>query len=426
MSPKQSAQFLRASILAAIFICLSVNAHSQVETVLHSFANGPGGGYPIGSLTFDPQGNLYGVTQDGGNLHGFCDQGGCGIVFELSPSSNGVWKQTVLHAFTYVDGAFPQAGLVRDAAGNLYGTTVSGGQLCRCGAVYELSPTSTGGWKETVLYSFYNGADGFVPYSQLVLDAAGNLYGTTATGGSTTTACSTIGCGVVFMLSPSSNGGWKEKVLYTFDGTDGAYLYSGVIFDEAGNLYGETYTGLGAGSRGTVFKLSPTSSGPWTLTTLHGFSGNDASYPGGGLVFDKAGNLYGTTQGVSSQGACPPSCGSVFELSPNSDGTWTETILHAFTGSVDGAYPAGRLLLDNSGNLYGTAAIGGAYNSGSIFKLTPSSGGTWNFSVTYSFPGGLYGGFGPQWGVIEDGAGNLYGNALGGQGKYGIVYEITP
>ncbi|HEY6764246.1 MAG TPA: choice-of-anchor tandem repeat GloVer-containing protein, partial [Candidatus Sulfotelmatobacter sp.] len=327
--------------------------------------------------------------------------------------------------FTSRDGAVPLSGLIRDAAGNLYGTAVSGGYLCSCGVVFELSPTSTGGWKETVLHSFTGGADGYSPFAPLVFDGAGNLYGTTAFGGSRTTACGS-GCGVVFRLTPTSGGLWKERVLYSFSGADGAFPYSGATFDALGNLYGETYSGLGAGSRGTVFRLSPTSSGPWTETILHGFSGDDVSYPGGGLVFDKAGNLYGTTQGTASSSNCPPSCGSAFELSPNSDGTWTETILHAFTGGVDGAAPYAGLVLDGSGNLRGTTIAGGAYNKGAVFELTPSSGGSWNFNLVYSFTGGLYSGEGPQAGLILDASGNLFGTAGGGPSGDGVVYEIKP
>ncbi len=417
-----------ALTLTAITLTLSLSASAQTETLLHSFAGGPGGYQPEGSLLFDPVGNLYGVTFGGGDLGSrLCGQSqGCGIVYELSPTSSGAWKETVLHAFTWLDGAYPEAGLIRDAAGNLYGTAADGGYLCYCGIVYELSPISTGGWKYTVLHSFAEGPNGFIPETPLVFDAAGNLYGTTTFGGSPTTACSTEGCGVVFRLSPMSDGEWREKVLYTFSATDGAYPNSGVTFDAAGNLYGETYSGLGSNARGTVFKLSPTPSGPWTETILHGFSGNDVSYPGGGLVFDKADNLYGTTQGAITADSCSPSCGSVFELSPNSNVAWTETILHAFSGGLDGFYPYAGLVLDSSGNLFGAASQGGIYGSGTIFKLTPISNGNWNFSVTHSFTGGLYGGEFPQAGLILDSFGNLYGTALGGPGKYGVVYEIKP
>jgi hypothetical protein len=423
MMPRRSSRS-RLSTLAALCLViaasLTARTAAQTEAILHSFAGGPSGADPTGSLIFDPQGNLYGVTQNGGHIGGR-NCGGCGVVYELSPDAGGAWKETVLTEFTWFNGAFPQAGLVRDAAGNLYGTALDGGYLCSCGVVFELSPTSTGAWKQTVLHSFRAGTGGFFPSSPLTLDAAGNLYGTATLGGSSSSGCN---CGVVFELSPTSSGKWNEKLLYTFTGIDGAYPSSGVTLDAAGNLYGETSSG-GPGAEGTVFKLSPTKSGPWAETILLSFSSN--GFPSGGVIFDPAGNLYGATQGMPVFTSCSPNCGSVFELAPNSDGTWTETVLYAFGGQGDGAFPLAGLVFDSGGNLYGTTSNwGDGYGLGTIFELMPTSSGSWNFVGLYGFKGPPHDGEAPASSLILDSAGNLYGTALGGPGGLGIVYKITP
>ena len=335
------------------------------ETTLHifSFADGVS---PNGTLIFDAVGNLYGVAAGGGLGTGTrCTNraGGCGTVFELSPSASG-WTETVLHDFTHnIDGANPRGGLVMDAAGNLYGTTTAGGGNSGVdfGTVFELSPMADGEWMETILHIFKNNGhqDGLEPNGSLVFDAAGNLYGTTVVGGS-------IGFGTVFELSPQIDGSWQETILSNFAGQgDGLEPFSGVIFDASGNLYGTTSSG-GTGSGGTVFELSPSLDGSWTKTVLYNFSNeNEGSVGMGSLTLDGSGNLYGATEGDS----CGHGCGAIFELS-NSGGLWTKTTLFRFDGK-DGDNPYASLIFDAAGNLYGTTAQGGSKEEGTVFELVP-------------------------------------------------------
>ncbi len=423
-----------AAALAATTLGLAVSAQAQTETILHNFNNAATGGFPIGGLLLDAAGNLYGTTAEGGSLS-YCKPVGCGLAFRLSPSS-GRWQESVLRDFpNSAQGS--AAGLVEDAAGNFYGTTVSGGivtgclgfNLTGCGTVFELSPTPTGQWKRTLLHAFTGGADGAVPYASLVLDAVGNLYGTTGFGGSDFTGCPSIGCGVVFKLSPNSGGDWTESVLYSFTcGTDACERdpQAPVTFDAAGNLYGTTlYSTLGFGS---VFELSPTTSGPWTETVLHRFSGADGINPLGGLIFDPAGNLYGTTIYGGNLADCSKSgCGTVFELSPIAGG-WMESTIYAFTAGKDGHNPSSGLVRDAADNLYGTTQTGGIHNAGIVFELSPGSGGTWTKKILHSFAGSTTDGAYPNRGpLILDATGNLYGaTEVGGTYNVGVVFKITP
>jgi len=330
------------------------------ETVLYNFLGRPtDGGKPSGSLIFDGAGNIYGTTRNGGSPN--C-QGACGTVFKLTPG-NGTWTESVIYMFSGAkDGAYPYAGVIMDASGKLYGMTQEGGAH-NFGTVFELSP-SNGGWTENTLHSF-NGTDGKTPVSGLTLDAAGNLYGTTEKGGD-------ADLGVVFELSPSS-GGWKETVLYAFaGGADGREPYVGVIFDTAGNLYGTTSSG-GAGACakgcGTVFELSPSGSG-WTETVIYSFTGLSGSVPND-IVFDAAGNIYGTTRHGGTGKKCKVTgCGTVFELTL-SNGTWTETVLHSFSGIPDGAVPFSGPLVDAKGNVFGTTVFGGKYHPGVLYEIHP-------------------------------------------------------
>lgn len=320
------------------------------ETILHSFNNdGTDGIYPYAGLVLGKKGKLYGITTGGGAY-------GYGMVFELTPSG----KETILHSFEWngIDGFGPSAGLVMDKKGNLYGTTSFGGAHGD-GTVFELTPSGT----ETILYSFEgSGTDGYNPESTLLLDAEGNLYGTTGNGGS-------YGYGTVFKLTPAGT----ETILHSFgESGDGYYPSASLIFDKKGNLYGTTGTG-GAYGYGTVFELAFSG----TETILHSFNANgtDGTNPEAGLVLGKKGTLYGTT--VSGGALCSPSgCGTVFELAPSKK---KESILHSFGATGDGYYPYGGLVLDKEGNLYGTTYLGG-YNAGecayfggcgTVFKVTP-------------------------------------------------------
>ena len=306
------------------------------ETVLHSFAPDVGdGAIPWGSLVMDTAGNLYGTTEFGGSS-------GNGTVFKVDPSGS----ETVLYSFTNSggDGALPIGGVVIDMAGNLYGTTEVGGSSGN-GTVFKVDSSGS----ETVLYSFANsGGDGANPVAGLVMDTAGNLYGTTEFGGSSDS-------GTVFKVDPSGS----ETVLYSFtnSGGDGAYPFAGLVMDTAGNLYGTTAQG-GSSNNGTVFKVDPSGS----ETVLYSFtnSGGDGQSPEAGLVMDAAGNLYGTAHGGGSFGN-----GIVFKVDPSG----SETVLHGFTGS-DGADPEAGLIMDKAGNLYGTTAFGGTSDNGTVFKLT--------------------------------------------------------
>ena len=302
------------------------------ETVLYSFRGGADGRDPQAGVIRDSAGNLYGTTYKGGARH-------AGIVYKLDPAG----QETVLYTFTGgADGGYPYAGVIRDSAGNLYGTTFYGGGPSNAGVVYKLDPAG----QETVLYAFPNNPNGAYPYGGVIRDSAGNLYGTTSVGG-------TANAGVVFKLDPTG----QETVLYSFTGgADGSQPRSGVILDPAGNLYGTTFDG-GAAGLGVVYKLDPAGQ----ETILYTFTRfQDGQHPAAGVVLDAAGNLYGTT----SEGGLLKGGGIVYMLDPAGQAT----ILHKFT-SAGGFNPVAGVILDSAGNLYGTASSGGPRNGGVVFKL---------------------------------------------------------
>jgi uncharacterized repeat protein (TIGR03803 family) len=399
---------------------------AQTENVLFSFPNGAGGADPRGGVVFDSAGNLYGTTPFGGQG---CNGSGCGVVFELSPSSSG-WTEKILYTFSGGwDGGNPWRTLVFDAAGNLYGTGTVGGNLSACtghscGVVFKLSPQSNGAWKETVLHAFQGGTDGSSPIGTLILDSAGNLYGTTRWGGSSTSNCfPAVGCGIVFELSPTASGPWKEKILRTFlSDANGGEPYEGLTLDASGNLYGTTAVG-GYQGNGVAYRLSRNSSGQWQETVLYEFarlSSTDGIFPTSHLTFDAAGNLYGTTPEGGSTGH-----GTVFELSPSSTGHWKEKLLHQF-GDLEAAIPEGGVIFDSAGNLWGTTSNDGQHYFGTIFELSPGSAGIWNESVFYL--NGLDGAD-PFAGLTLGADGNLYGATTTGgnvSAGYGVVFEFVP
>jgi hypothetical protein len=349
-----------------------------------SWADG-GGGYTLanGSPVLDGAGNLY-VTTSAGNYDRESYTGG--FVHQWIPGD----RQLVdIHMFPVnqngdclsgSDGCDPQAGVILDQAGNLYGTTTEGGTgNCSgygCGTIFELSPVSGGGWTEQVLYSFTGtGGDGTLPAAALILDAARNLFGTTAFGGTGSCAGFFPGCGTVFELSPNGIGGWTETVLYSFQGSaDGATPITSLILDRAGNLYGTTGEGENGICCGTAFELSPNGVGGWVETVLYAFQGNaDGAYPAASLIFDPAGNLYGTTFFGGGSGCSGSGCGTAFKLTPNSSGGWSESLLHAFNNKSGGQNPSSGLTL-YKGTLYGTAEYGGIYGKrggGVMFEITP-------------------------------------------------------
>jgi uncharacterized repeat protein (TIGR03803 family) len=461
----------------AIAFKLTPNASGEwTETTIYTFRSTAD---PIGSLVFDQAGNLYGVTLSGGT-HGW------GTAFELTPSTSGMWKKAVLHNFDdFVgDGVAPTNGLVVDNAGNLYGTTGGGGNGCSggCGTAFELSRGPGGKWTENILHEFAGGSDGAFPNSGLIFDAAGNLYGVTFSGGGGTGTGCNYGCGTVFELIPGSNGQWTEEILYAFQGgSDGAEPSSNLSFDSAGNLYSSTYSGGGGSCGGygcgTVFELSPSGPGQWTETVLWRFGSTglpssgvtidptgalygetyadsfqpgingtvfklvqkngqwqastiadfptvDARNPMAALVSDAEGNFYGASAGGTHDLA------AVFELSPGSGGQWTEKVLYSFlTGQnsrADYDYGAcSRLILDAAGNLYGERPSGGVYGYGTVFELSPSSSGGWTEKDLYTFSGGADGGY-PTGGLVFDKGGNLYGTALGKGAGHGVIFELSP
>lgn len=345
---------------------LSPSALGWTEKILYSFTGGSDGSAPTGSLIFDAAGNLYGTTAAGGSG---CYPTGCGVIYELSPSPTG-WNEIVLYTFTGgTDGHFPIGTLATDGQGNLYGVASYGGDTssCSCGTVYRLSRTASG-WKFNVLHSFAGGNDGAEPNAGL-LKYSGSLYGTASMGGNPVcTGFPFPGCGVVFRLSPSAGGGVNYQVVYFFGQTaaDGAYPFSSLIADSAGNLYGTTLGGGTAGG-GTAFKLSSASQG-WQESTLYSFGATGDGYdPAAPLALDSLGNLYGTTQ----FGGGPGDHGIAFRLTPHSDGTWVETLLHAFTGGLDGQNPSSGLVIGRGPGLYGSTSAGGStFSAGVVYEIT--------------------------------------------------------
>ena len=418
------------AIFALTLLASAKHAAAQTESLLHSFDDSTGDAeLPIGGVVADASGNLYGTGSGGGTtFHN------TGAVFELKPITGRGWTEKVLHNFIGANGLYPVAAPILDASGNLYGTTIWGGGLgvtyCGqdgCGTVWELSPKVGGGWTETLLHRFDpNGSDGLTPYGGLIFDAAGNLYGTTLLGG-------TFIQGTVYELTPKAGGGWTEKILHSFgNGEDGQQPRASLIFDASGNLYGTTALG-GPYGVGTVFELLPKAGGGWTEKILHNFNsnGSDGYGPLGSLIFDASGNLYGTTAQGGSSSSCvnnqTPTCGTVFELIPGLDGRWAEKVLHNFDNNgTDGINPMANLTLDASGNLYGTTYGGGSYGSGTVFELTPAGGGSWTETTVHSFGFGTDGSE-PNAGLIFGAGGSLYGTTFaGGAHAGGVVFEITP
>jgi uncharacterized repeat protein (TIGR03803 family) len=400
------------SYLVCLFLCLTTTVlFSQSETVLYNFTGGSDGGLPEGRLT-SYGGNFYGTTYIDG-LWGY------GTVFEVSPNGSGGWNETVLYSFTgKADGGNPNSSyVVFDSLGNLYGTTQIGGlnsSACsayagyNCGVVFELLPNGSGGWTEAVLHSFANDPDGANPINGLIMDAVGNLYGVTEYGG--------IDTGTVFELS-SSGGGWTERVIYTIPSSSNIPT-SGLAMDAAGNIFGATYR--------SVFELSPNGSGGWNPSVIHKFPNQVGTGGGEGFestpVLDPAGNIYGAScyGGASKQG-------TVYKLTLQ-NGTWRYKVLYPFKVSPDGNCPNG-IVFDKAGNIYGTTLRGGN-GQGTVFELTPVKN-SYKEKVLWRFSGPD--GYAPFSGVILDN-GNLYGTTLYGTACYGSpscanagdVFEVIP
>jgi uncharacterized repeat protein (TIGR03803 family) len=407
---------------------------AQNYKVIHSFAGYPNDGLsPVRSVIFDKAGNMYGTTPGGGNQTG-CGDLGCGVAYELAPDGRGNWTEMILYNFcqnfdgiSCLDGAYPN-GLTMDTTGNLYGTTFSGGtgqSGSGAGVAFELSPPSNqgGAWHETVLYNFcstvFHGScvDGWVgSVGPLVLDNAGNLYGTAGLGG---TGHVTGGEGLVFRLSRGS-AGWKERILHNFctqgqgdECPDGYEPGGGVTFDKSGNLYGTTaYSGnITELQGGTLFELSPEGGTAWKYKSLVTIpTGTEPSQPLSPICFDARGNLYSTLAAIN---------GGVFRINAKSH----KLSIFKFNGS-DGAGPSG-VYIDNRKNvLYGTTGSGGVYGVGTIYAIDA----TGQESVLYSFcQQGCTDGEAPSGTPAPDSQGNLHGTAeFGGEYGPGVIFEFTP
>ena len=428
---------IRTTMLFAMLAAFCATSWAASEKVLYRF-HGKDGAVP-NSVMLGADGALYGTTTVGG-AYGGASYGG--VVFQLIHKADGKWHETVLHSFAGSDGDAPEGPLVADKAGNLYGTTAYGGPNgCTglgCGLAFELVK-GKGKWTYKVLFYFSNG-EGLWPYAGVIFDSQGNLYGTTSAGGNYSACPNEGGCGVVFELTPDGKGSWAESIVYEFQGTDGGGSFAPVIFDSAGDLYGTTSYG-GAHQSGTVFKLTPGQQGQWTENVLHSFSygTKDGDAPGYGLIFDVAGNLYGTTPFGGMNG--PQGWGTAFKLTPEPGGKWSETILHTFDrAKFGGGDVSSGLTLDANGNLYGTTNWGGKYDCplggglgcGVVFRLTQQKNGKWGEAVLHSFGESGDGAF--PGGLALDSLGNLFGVGLGGHaggscgltGGCGVVFRITP
>ena len=431
-----------AVALAAVFLCVAAGARAQDPpsyTVIHTFT-GADGEYPWAGVIRDFAGNLYGTTFLGGDLNQ-CGGSGCGVVFKLNRRN----EETVLYRFEGgTDGAGPAMDLLRDQAGNLYSTTHTGGDVsgcagvgfpsAGCGVVFKVGPAG----KETTLHAFTGGADGLGGSSGLVQDWEGNLYGTAIAGGDLAGACTgqpAAGCGVLFKVNPRTG---KETVLHTFEEADGYGVYGDLLMDQAGNIYGTASlggdtsgycgsdlvianTGGGIGC-GTVYRLDRSG----RFTVLHTFNGTDGGpYPDAWLVPDREGNLYGMTGNGGDLSACGGfGCGVVFKL----DRRGSESVLYNFTGGADGSITFAGVVRDAAGNLYGTTAFGGNLSDcggsgcGVVFKVDPAGKET----VLYTFTGGTDGA-NPQGNLLLDERGNLYGTAFGGGDptcQCGVVFKV--
>ncbi len=405
------APILSLALLCALTLAAVPAAQAQTYTIIGNFGNNGSGVNPL-YVTLDRGGNVYGTTYYGGLSYL-----GYGVVFKLTRHGSN-WIQSVLYDFTGgSDGGHPYGGVIFGPDGSLYGTAAGGGRVGQ-GVVFKLQPPATECrsvacyWTETVIYNFTGGADGGGPQGNIVFDRAGYLYGTTLTGG-------IGGNGTVYELSPAP-GQWNWSAVQEFpNSSTGTEPANGVIFDQAGNLYGTTVSG-GSNNDGVVYELTPGASG-WTQTILHNFAGspNDGAI-GAGLAFDSHGNLFGFTESGGYE-----DWGVTFELQPTGSSGYNYSVIYLFMPQPGGAPGYIEVpLLDSAGNVYGSGTSGGSGNAGVVFELTPS-GGDWNFITLHDFSGPD--GDEPGGNLAFDAQGNLYGcTEYGGRYGEGVVWQIMP
>jgi len=400
-------RFLGSAIIFSVIALFVGAAKASTTEIIYSFGGGADGEYLDTDVAIDAAGNLYGTSVLGGTFGG-------GTVWQLSPVGNG-WVNTVLYNFTGdADGGEPYKGVTLDAAGNLYGTAVTGGSgSCEggCGVTYKLTKSGST-WTQNVIHSF-TGADGSGPGSRVTVDNNGNVYGMTPTGGD-------FGLGTIYALRPKSNGTWAFNVIHHFTGgSDGSSGSAGRMVFRGGHLYGAATTG-GDFGHGVVFELKPRASGEWGFRTLYAFQDSpDGSFPYGALLFDGAGNVYGTTYYGGDN-----DLGVAYRLTRNG-GSWTEQVLYSFKAGQDGNSSISNLVSDSAGNLYGTTSEGGL-GSGTIFQLTPNQSGGWTETVPHLFANTPDGAF-PYAGMVGNRSNVFFGATVhGGADGEGAIYKFTP
>ncbi len=402
-----------ATFVASITLANIASAATR-ERILFTFDGTLDGANPSAPLIADATGNFYGTAANGCTYNHGC-------VFKLS-HPNGIWTQTILYSFSGIDGATPGASVVLDSAGNLYGTTVLGGDF-NAGIAFQLTPTTRGPWTETVLHSFGSGSDGYAP-SELTLSATGEIYGITQFGG--TASSGPDNGGTVYSLT-YANGAWTETLLYSFPGEflgpNGDLPIGGVAIDHAGNLYGVTQAG-GSHGKGSVFALDRAPDGTYSERIIHSFNLADGDLPNSTPVFDSAGNLYGTTYFGGDANLCPSNgCGVIYQLHKTSNGSWSEIILRELQ-KEDGWEAVGPVVFDHSGNLYAAAQAGGVDSWGTILKLTPRSTAPWAETIVHDFTNNPDGAV-PS-GVTVNSSGSIFGTTnAGGSSQMGIIFEIA-
>lgn len=409
---KQTTSVLLA-MLAMICFCAVSTPHVVAAgaggnlNVIYSFAGDEDGEYADTDLEVDRAGNIYGSTVLGGDFGG-------GTVFQLTHTPGG-WMHSVLYSFTGgADGGEPYKGVTLDRHGNLYGTAVTGGSgSCEggCGVVYKLT-NSGGTWAQSVIHAFTGGDDGSGPGARVTLDRNGDVYGMAPTGGAN-------GLGTIYKIHPH-RGEWIFQVIHTFTGgPDGSSGSAGRMMLSHGRLYGAATTGGQYGS-GVIFELTPTPVGEWDFRVLYPFHGQpDGSFPYGALARAASGRFYGTTYYGGDNGI-----GAVYELTPRFVGEWDERVLYSFQKGTDGNSPISNVVFDAIGNLYGTTSEGGS-GSGTMFKLTPA-GGQWIESIVHPFEGPPDGAF-PYNGMVPNHDGHFYGATVhGGDNDDGAIYEFVP